>query len=185
MRLIASVFVMALIACPANRSPHAVAEELSTSLRCGMSRDEVESLMRKAGASAIAAQSHPRLGTHFAKRDGTTLWFTFGPQGLTTVAAAAKRRLMDVQETPKRDLCTRIVTVGLTLEASPELEGSIVYLDDREVGTIGKWHFLEVQVPLGTHEIRFRRKDQTELTRTVTFDESSDGNPRLRIDGSE
>lgn len=185
MRFIATVFLTGLIACPGSVGPHAVAEQLSTGLRCGMSRDEVEAVIRKMGASAISAQPHPRLGTHFAKRDEATLWFSFGDQGLTAVAAAAKRRLMDVQETPKRDLCTGVVTVGLTLETSAEFEGSVVRLDGREVGTIGKWHFLEVEVPLGTHQIRVARKDGSEVTRTIVFDASSDGNPRLRISGSE
>lgn len=185
MRLCAIVLLIGMIACPGSRNPHAVTEQLSTTLRCGMSRDEVEAAIRKAGASGISAQPHPRLGTHFATRDGMTLWFSFGPEGLTTVAGAAKRRLMDVQEAPKRDLCTGLVTVGLTLETSSNFVGSVVYLDDREVGTIGEWHFLELQVPLGTHQIRVTRTDGTELTRTLAFDAGSDGNPRLRLNGSK
>lgn len=148
-------------------------DDFVATLHCGMSVTDVASRSRAHGATQFVADERLPLlyGTHVAAAgtsrvylgfvEGELRWYRRGEQAgpWTGMRIGAKH-----------DLCTGSTIVSLVIHGSSRWNGARVFVDGRLVGALGGAHVsvVEVDVPLGMHEIVVKNEQQTAMRKVST-----------------
>lgn len=132
-------------------------------LDCGMSKEDVISLLPGEGFSGRSIQ-HPAGELYeVSMESGPSLRLFFSPDGLYAVRVIEVVGLMKVFEHPLENLCTGERSIRVTVMAEDERwSGSSIELDGQVVGQLpaSPVPTVDLELPLGNHRIHLQGGDR-------------------------
>lgn len=145
---------------------------LEKQVQCGMTLAEVQDLTsRKVEVERLM----PRFGTHRISDQTTDLGLRFTDRGLESVSLSKVYGVLQIRQSPRRNLCTGGLTFFLELQWVETFQGSAVYLDGELVAEDARSGLI-VEVPLGSHTLRVETLTAGVAVKQVIFESDDSGN---------
>lgn len=138
------------------------ATALLDELSCGMSEEEVMTLLASLNHNTHWDSSSDGRLHEVTVRRGPNLSFYFSPDGLYAVRASETVAPMKVFSHPRRNLCTGERTIRVTVLAAGEAwKGSDILIDGQVAGELTDTPVpsAKLELPLGDHEVRLQTPD--------------------------
>ena len=146
-------FAASVLSCASGNCPHWT-EELISSLECGMTISEVESLAGQDLEPVRTVAFRGVYGTHTIDKGSVSVWLHFIDGHLQAVSCWRPQawKLKSVYISPKRNLCNGELSFFVRLFRPAALEDPTVYFDAKEIVNFPWARPFEVSA--GSHELR-------------------------------
>lgn len=180
----AGLLAAGVLSCSSVSWPHWT-EELVSSLDCGMTISEVESLVGQDLVPVTSVAFRGVYGTHTIDKGHVSVWLHFDEGGLQAVSRWRPEawKLKSVYISPKRNLCNGALSFFVRLFRPAALEDPTVYLDGKEVENF-PWAG-PYEVSAGAHELRVVEEGYEPIIKRFHFAEKDRGELWLEITGDD
>lgn len=160
-------------------------DELVSSLDCGMTISEVESLAGQKTVPVKTAAFRGVYGTHTIDKGNVTVWLDFEEGELQAFSRWRVQpwQLKSIFISPKRNLCNGDLSFFIRLFRPAALGNPIVFLDGEEIVDF-PWAS-PYEVSSGSHELRIVEEGYKPIIKHFSFAEGDPGESWLEITGDE
>lgn len=152
-------------------------DDLVSSLECGMSLAEVESLSDRE-LKVIEAKSD--LGTHQIDGKMADIWLGFEQGKLTTLTSGYIDGVASSRRTPVKNLCTGDLTFEVTVEWIDRLEGADVYWNGELVQKNAS-SGISFSASAGAHELHVVKEGFEPIVRNLSLNPEDAGEQWIEL----
>lgn len=181
---VAALLGVSALACVSGSWPQWT-EELVSSLDCGMSISEVQTLAGRDLEPVRSVAFRGVYSTHTIDKGDTSVWLHFDEGQLQAVSRWRPEawKLKSVYISPKRNLCNGELSFFVRLFRPAALEDPTVYLDGKEVENF-PWAG-PYEVSSGAHKLRIVEEGYEPIVKRLDFAEGDRGELWIEITGDD
>lgn len=181
---LASLLAASVLACASGGWPQWT-EDLVSSLECGMTTAEVQTLAGQELQPVTSTAFRGVYGTHTIAEGNTSVWLHFEENHLQAVSRWRPEawKLKAIHMSPKKNLCSGDLSFFLRLFRPAALKDPTVYLDSTEVENF-PWA-RPFEISRGEHVLRVEEKGYKPIIKHLHFSEDDPGELWLEITGED